>query len=500
LGIAIKYCGTCGERISPQDDSKTVTIGNISYCPSCAKELKNLALDEFGKDAATDRKGATAPRKRPSVRRQATVRVKQSSSFPFLAAAAGVGVVLLILIMVAIFASGGGDAREIWSKAVSFERSHKDDPEACLNFFWDRMEKLEGSEFEGDAKERIGKYARLSAKAFEKKHPDEFTEILKTYRDALEKAEGTSYVSKIRADIGQVKKKWKRFKKAKALLRGLEEIRRWMNDNPGDWEEAEEKLRAFAASASGFPDIARKVEADLAKICSARDARLVPLFDGLVERARALAAKERFAEAQAVLDEFPRASRTDAWKEKLRAEARAIREMQDRAETHTAKREKMGWKRLFDGTSLQGWRQVGSGRWKVFAGAIVGQNMVKEPAILISTLFEEDDFEFELEMRHGSDPCSVLVSHYPTKKWTLQTPTSSWPSLRDGKWHKVSISVRGNCQETRIDGRLVSRIDPVLSKWSLKSRKGHPRKGMLGIILNQGGRTEVRNLWARKAR
>lgn len=76
--------------------------------------------------------------------------------------------------------------------------------------------------------------------------------------------------------------------------------------------------------------------------------------------------------------------------------------------TSTAVAEEAGFKPIFDGKTLNGWKAAEMGHWSVVDGAIVGQTTAEKPAkgnqFLVWQLGELDDFELKLKYRiSGTD-------------------------------------------------------------------------------------------------
>lgn len=103
--------------------------------------------------------------------------------------------------------------------------------------------------------------------------------------------------------------------------------------------------------------------------------------------------------------------------------------------TLTSAAEGAGWASLFDGRTLEGWRQInGTARYEVRDGAIVGTSVPKSPNSFLCTTRDYDDFELEFEVKVDADLNSGV-----------QIRSESRPEVQNGRVHgyQVEIAVGG---------------------------------------------------------
>lgn len=94
-----------------------------------------------------------------------------------------------------------------------------------------------------------------------------------------------------------------------------------------------------------------------------------------------------------------------------------------------------GWALLFDGRTLEGWRQInGSAKFEVRDAAIVGTSVPNSPNSFLCTVREYADFELEFEVMVDSELNSGV-----------QIRSHSRPEYRNGRVHgyQVEIAVGG---------------------------------------------------------
>jgi len=138
------------------------------------------------------------------------------------------------------------------------------------------------------------------------------------------------------------------------------------------------------------------------------------------------------------------------------------------------------WRPLFDGKSLEGWAQIGSAKWAVVDGAIVGgQDGDPKRAGLLATKEQFQDFELELEFmidEHGkynsgvylrNDPENAARTGYQVNigrgvagEYCGGIFTDAWLAKGDEHdsirkkldWNRLAILARGPHIEVRLNG------------------------------------------------
>ena len=94
-----------------------------------------------------------------------------------------------------------------------------------------------------------------------------------------------------------------------------------------------------------------------------------------------------------------------------------------------------GWKSLFDGRTLAGWRQTGNAAWSVEDGAIVGRQGPGGAAGDLLTEEQWSDFEFEAEWKMRFPGNSGIWFRYTAPKSSYQADfldQSSHPGVLSG--------------------------------------------------------------------
>ena len=162
-----------------------------------------------------------------------------------------------------------------------------------------------------------------------------------------------------------------------------------------------------------------------------------------------------------------------------------------------------GWRVLFNGKDLEGWNPIGSARWRVEDGVIVGgQDGDPKRSGLLTTKDAFKDFELELEFmidEHGKYNSGVYLRNNPgtagrtgyqinigrgaAEEYCAGLFTDHWLAKGDEKdtirrkldWNKLRIVARGAHFEVELNGvKVVDYTDPKPpEKWL--------QKGVIGL-------------------
>lgn len=161
-----------------------------------------------------------------------------------------------------------------------------------------------------------------------------------------------------------------------------------------------------------------------------------------------------------------------------------------------------GWKKLFDGVSLDGWTQLnGTATYRVEDGTIVGQTTEGSPNSFLCTNDEYGDFELEFEVKVADElnsgvqlrskqkeedtgkgknekkgrvygpQCEIEASpgqagwiygEATEFKWLSEAPKLEDPAknqhslMKNGEWNKFRVVAKGNNIKTWINGQPVA--------------------------------------------
>src|SRR5204863_9747662 len=76
------------------------------------------------------------------------------------------------------------------------------------------------------------------------------------------------------------------------------------------------------------------------------------------------------------------------------------------------------WTNLFDGKTLNGWRQLnGKAKYEVVNGAIVGTTVTAEPNSFLATDKDYGDFILELELKVGDMNSGIQIRSLSTPEF-----------------------------------------------------------------------------------
>jgi len=169
-----------------------------------------------------------------------------------------------------------------------------------------------------------------------------------------------------------------------------------------------------------------------------------------------------------------------------------------------------GWKSLFDGKSLDAWNPVGSAKWRVEDGVIVGgQDGDPKRSGLLATKESFKDFEIELEFmidEHGKYNSGVYIRNDPgtagrtgyqinigrgaAEEYCAGLYTDHWLAKGDEKdtirkkldWNTLHILAKGAHFEVTLNGqKVVDFTDPKPpEKWLQKGVVGLQTYGAEG--------------------
>jgi hypothetical protein len=170
-----------------------------------------------------------------------------------------------------------------------------------------------------------------------------------------------------------------------------------------------------------------------------------------------------------------------------------------------------GWRQLFNGKNLDGWKNHGKEKWYVEDGAIVGQAVTEEYGYL-ATKEKYTDFEVRLKFKAEGTGNSGLFYHSyldgvkiygvqaeidPTpgnhsgglyesygKGWLVQPDETGEKVMRGiGKWNELRLWVKGNHIITHVNG--FQTVDFIHEK---------PRdiEGVIALQLHSGGKAAMR--------
>lgn len=155
------------------------------------------------------------------------------------------------------------------------------------------------------------------------------------------------------------------------------------------------------------------------------------------------------------------------------------------------------WRALFNGRDLENWNQIGSARWRIEDGAIVGgQDGDPKRSGLLTTRDQFQDFELELDFmidEHGKYNSGVYLRNDPADRGRTGYQinigrgaaeeycgglfTDQWLSKGDEKdtirrkldWNSLRITARGAHIEVTLNGeKIVDYIDPKPEEKFLK--------------------------------
>jgi len=184
------------------------------------------------------------------------------------------------------------------------------------------------------------------------------------------------------------------------------------------------------------------------------------------------------------------------------------------------------WTTLFDGKNLDAWNPLGSAKWRVEDGVIVGgQDGDPKRSGLLTTKDSFKDFELELEFmidEHGKYNSGVYLRNNPgtagrtgyqvnigrgaAEEYCAGLYTDHWLSKGDEKdtirkkldWNKLHILARGAHIEVELNGvKVVDFTDPMPpEKWLQKGVIGLQTYGAEG----HAGWVKFRNIRVREIR
>ena len=177
------------------------------------------------------------------------------------------------------------------------------------------------------------------------------------------------------------------------------------------------------------------------------------------------------------------------------------------------------WKSLFNGEDLTGWKNVGSEKWTVENGAIVGESLVGGDGFIVT---EEEFTSFELHLRFKADtPGNSGVFYHMTyegdefgngmqvevdpainrhtaglheprgRGWVVWPAPEDETAIKPFEWNDLRITVIDNRTTTRLNGvPMVDFTDP----------RPKNSKGVIGFQLHPGKggqRIQFKDIWIR---
>jgi hypothetical protein len=174
------------------------------------------------------------------------------------------------------------------------------------------------------------------------------------------------------------------------------------------------------------------------------------------------------------------------------------------------------WRTLFNGRDLDGWNQLGTAKWRVENGVIVGgQDGDPKRSGLLTTREQFQDFELELDFmidEHGkynsgvylrSDPSDrrstgyqINIGRGAAEEYCAGLFTDKWLSKGDEKdtirrkldWNTLRIVARGGHIEATLNGvKVVDYVDPTPPEKFIKP----------GVIAVQTYGAEGHNGWVK---
>lgn len=169
-----------------------------------------------------------------------------------------------------------------------------------------------------------------------------------------------------------------------------------------------------------------------------------------------------------------------------------------------------GWKSLFNGKNLDGWKIHGTEKWYVEDGLLVCESGPDEEYGYLSTEENYDDFELTLEFLQEADGNSgvffrstfegtkvtgwqveVAPPNHDTggiyesygRGWLVQIPDEKEDILQMGEWNKMKIRVVGGRVTTWLNGEQMVDIEDE------KIAEG---KGAIALQIHDGGGIKVK--------
>jgi hypothetical protein len=172
-----------------------------------------------------------------------------------------------------------------------------------------------------------------------------------------------------------------------------------------------------------------------------------------------------------------------------------------------------GWKPLFNGKNLHGWKALGAEKWVADGGTILGESAAGHYGYLVTSKTYKN-FELRLEFkpdagnsglfyhsritginpRHGADIVGPQVEIDPRRHtggiyesggrgWVALPTAQGERSIRPGKWNHLVVRVDGNRTVTQLNGvEIVDFRDP----------KPRFTDGHLALQIHTGGGVKIR--------
>jgi hypothetical protein len=167
-------------------------------------------------------------------------------------------------------------------------------------------------------------------------------------------------------------------------------------------------------------------------------------------------------------------------------------------------------KNLFNGKDLSGWQIYGTEKWYVEKGELVCESGPDKQYGYFATNDEYKDFELTLEFKQESNGNSGVFFHSsiegtkisgwqaevaPMNKntggiyesygrgWLIKPTDEKQKLLKEGKWNKMKVRVKGNNVTTWLNGEEVITLD---------DEKIGASKGKLALQIHDGGGVKVR--------
>ncbi|MCW3091670.1 MAG: hypothetical protein JWP81_2739 [Ferruginibacter sp.] len=139
-----------------------------------------------------------------------------------------------------------------------------------------------------------------------------------------------------------------------------------------------------------------------------------------------------------------------------------------------------GWKNLFDGKTLKGWRQLnGKAKYEVIDGAIVGTTVTGEPNSFLATNEDYGDFILELELKVGEMNSGIQIR------------SLSVPEYNNGRVHGYQVEVDpsdrawsgGIYDEARRGWMYQTEMNPAAKKAFIKTGWNKYRIEAIGSVI-----------------
>lgn len=175
-----------------------------------------------------------------------------------------------------------------------------------------------------------------------------------------------------------------------------------------------------------------------------------------------------------------------------------------------------GWKPLFNGKDLSGWKAYGNEKWIVENGAILGESAANKYGYLVTDQ-KFRDFDLRVQFKGEASGNSGLFFHCritgtsetgpdiqgiqaevdPTpghhtgglyesggRGWLIQPTAAGEKALKSGEWNALEVSAHGNHIVTRLNGIEIVNYHDAAPKFT---------EGSIALQIHTGGGVKV--LW-----